>query len=110
VKTKIFLQRGLDTPVKKPPDGQITTRQREHIARVPDAVQRFSRCSAEPGPMQQSSSTMDPDQKRTTPLMRVEDARKRADGAAQHPRTNARDQPPAMVKRQNISQVMQRPG
>jgi hypothetical protein len=40
VKTKIFLQMGLDTPVKKPPDGQITTRLREQIARVPDAVQR----------------------------------------------------------------------
>jgi hypothetical protein len=24
VKTEIFLQRGLDTPVNKPPDGQIT--------------------------------------------------------------------------------------
>jgi hypothetical protein len=24
VKTKIFLQKGLDTPVNKPPDGQIT--------------------------------------------------------------------------------------
>src|SRR5216684_3161059 len=42
VKTKIFLQRGLDTPFNKPPGGQITTRQREHIARVPDAVRRSS--------------------------------------------------------------------
>src|SRR5450631_4266129 len=29
-KTEIFLQRGLDSPVDKPPDGQITTRRREH--------------------------------------------------------------------------------
>ena len=34
VKTKIFLQRGLDTPVNKPPDGQITTRHREQIPLV----------------------------------------------------------------------------
>src|SRR5229473_1832148 len=34
MKTEIFLQKGLDTPVNKPPDGQITTRQREHIALV----------------------------------------------------------------------------
>ena len=34
VKTEIFLQRGLDTPVNKPPDGQITTRQREQIPLV----------------------------------------------------------------------------
>jgi hypothetical protein len=50
VKTKIFLQMGLDTPVKKPPDGQITTAANACSARVPDAVQRSSRCSAEPGP------------------------------------------------------------
>jgi hypothetical protein len=31
---EIFLQRGLDTPVNKPPDGQITTRQREQIPLV----------------------------------------------------------------------------
>jgi hypothetical protein len=31
VKTKIFLQKGLDTPFNKPPDGQITTRQRDQI-------------------------------------------------------------------------------
>jgi hypothetical protein len=31
VKTKIFLQKGLDTPVNKPPDGQITKRPREQI-------------------------------------------------------------------------------
>jgi len=49
-KTEIFLQRGLDTPVNKPPDGQITTRLRRAISsRVPDAEQRPSRCSAEPG-------------------------------------------------------------
>jgi hypothetical protein len=29
--SEIFLQRGLDTPVNKPPDGQITTRRREHV-------------------------------------------------------------------------------
>jgi hypothetical protein len=103
VKTEIFLQRGLDTAVDKPPDGQITTRRREQfplvsrtrcstlhaapqsqdpfrrqarwtpdqqrttpqsaaqhpgnggvlstVPRVPDAVQRPSRCSAEPGPI-----------------------------------------------------------
>src|SRR5229473_7136258 len=36
--TGIFLQRGLDTPVNKPPDGQITrTTARPNSARVPDA-------------------------------------------------------------------------
>src|ERR1700716_3441053 len=30
-KTEIFLQKGLDTPVNKPPDGQITTRLRRAI-------------------------------------------------------------------------------
>jgi hypothetical protein len=34
LKTEIFLQRGLDTPLNKPPDGQITTRQREHVPLV----------------------------------------------------------------------------
>jgi hypothetical protein len=34
VKTEIFLQKGLDTPFNKPPDGQITTQQREQIALV----------------------------------------------------------------------------
>jgi len=34
VKTEIFLQRGLDTRVNKPPDGQITTRRREEISLV----------------------------------------------------------------------------
>src|SRR5713226_9519891 len=33
-KTEIFLQRGLDTPVNKPPDGQITGLRREQIPRV----------------------------------------------------------------------------
>jgi hypothetical protein len=33
--SEIFLQRGLDSPVKKPPDGQITTRQREQIRSYP---------------------------------------------------------------------------
>src|SRR5450432_2193073 len=52
-KTEIFLQRGLDSPVNKPPDRQITTRPRRAISsRVPDAVQRPSRCSAERGPIQ----------------------------------------------------------
>ncbi len=43
VKTEIFLQRGLDTPVNKPPDGQITTRRREQIPLV-----SRTRCSALP--------------------------------------------------------------
>ena len=30
--TEIFFQMGLDTPVNKPPDGQISTRQREQIS------------------------------------------------------------------------------
>jgi hypothetical protein len=34
VKTEIFLQTGLDTPVDKPPDGQITGLRQEHIALV----------------------------------------------------------------------------
>ena len=34
VKTKIFLQRGLDTPVNEPPDGQITGLRREQIPLV----------------------------------------------------------------------------
>jgi hypothetical protein len=34
VKTKIFLQKGLDTPVHKPPDGQITKQLREQIPLV----------------------------------------------------------------------------
>src|SRR5713101_8603796 len=33
-KTEIFLQRGLDTPVNKPPDGQTTGLRREQIPRV----------------------------------------------------------------------------
>jgi len=33
------------------PDGQITAAARANSARVPDAVQRPSRCSAEPGPI-----------------------------------------------------------
>jgi hypothetical protein len=32
--SEIFLQKGLDSPVNKAPDGQITTRQREHIPLV----------------------------------------------------------------------------
>jgi hypothetical protein len=86
-KTEIFLQRGLDSPVNKPPDGQITTRPRRAISsRVPDAVQRHSRCSAEPGPLQ-TPSTMDPGPAahHAAETWRVEDARKRADGAARHP-------------------------
>src|SRR6202171_1866193 len=55
MKTEIFFEKSeirLDSPVKKPPDGQITTRQRRaNSTRVPDAVQRPSRCSAEPGPI-----------------------------------------------------------
>jgi hypothetical protein len=34
VKTKIFLQKGLDTPFNKTPDGQITTQLREQIPLV----------------------------------------------------------------------------
>jgi hypothetical protein len=34
VKTKIFLQMGLDTPVNKAPDGQITKQLREQIPLV----------------------------------------------------------------------------
>jgi hypothetical protein len=34
VKTEIFLQKGLDTPVNKPPDGQITAWQRQQIPPV----------------------------------------------------------------------------
>ena len=43
MKTEIFLQKGLDTPVSKPPDGQITGLRREHIPRVADAVQCHQR-------------------------------------------------------------------
>jgi hypothetical protein len=50
VKTEIFLQTGLDTQFNKPPDGQITPAANACSVRVPDAVQRSSRCSAEPGP------------------------------------------------------------
>src|SRR5260221_10401758 len=39
--SEIFLQRGLDSPFNKPPDGQITTRRREHISLV-----SRTRCSA----------------------------------------------------------------
>src|SRR5712692_313105 len=39
--SEIFLQRGLDSPVNKPPDGQITTRRREQIPLV-----SRTRCSA----------------------------------------------------------------
>jgi hypothetical protein len=41
--SEIFLQEGLDTPVNKPPDGQITTRQREQISLV-----SRTRCSVLP--------------------------------------------------------------
>jgi hypothetical protein len=44
--SEIFLQRGLDMPVNKPPDGQITGPRREHIPRVADAVQRHQRVRA----------------------------------------------------------------
>jgi hypothetical protein len=50
--SEIFLQMGLDTPVNKPPDGQITTRQREQIPLVSRTrCSALSRCSAEPGPL-----------------------------------------------------------
>jgi hypothetical protein len=59
-RSEIFLQRGLDTPVRKPPDrANHRTAARANSTRVPDAVQRPSRCSAEPGPIQ-TPSTMDP--------------------------------------------------
>jgi hypothetical protein len=57
--SEIFLQRGLDSPVNKPPDGQITGCAESDSARVPDAVQRASRCSAAPGSIQ-TPSTMAP--------------------------------------------------
>jgi hypothetical protein len=37
---------GLDTPVNKLPDGQITGLRREHIPRVVDAVKRHQRVHA----------------------------------------------------------------
>jgi hypothetical protein len=40
-KTEIFLQKGLDSPVSKAPDGQITWRQREHVP-----LASRTRCSA----------------------------------------------------------------
>jgi hypothetical protein len=39
----------------------------ERSSRVPDAVQRSSRCTAEPGPMATRSAQWAPDQQRTTP-------------------------------------------
>jgi hypothetical protein len=41
--SEIFLQMGLDSPVNKPPDEQITGLRREHISRVADAAQRHHR-------------------------------------------------------------------
>ena len=102
MKTEIFLQRGLDTPVNKPPDGQISGLQREQIplvSRTPCSV-----LHAAP----QSRGT--PDQQRTTPQMRAEDARKRA---AQHPGNDENRQDrtkPRDGKKGKFSQVMQRPG
>ncbi len=39
----------------------------KHVPRVPDAVLRSSRCSAEPRPMAMRSAQWTPDQQRTTP-------------------------------------------
>src|SRR5260370_26910595 len=54
--------------------------------RVPDAVQRSLRCTAEPGSKAATCEAWTPDQQRTTPQDRARrDARERAYGAAQHP-------------------------
>ena len=62
----IFLQKGLDCPNQIEKSQQIAlwahhqTAARAYFTRVPDAVQRPSRCSAEPGPISTPNSKVGP--------------------------------------------------
>jgi hypothetical protein len=66
-KPKYFCKQGwtalsTNRPTGKSPDGS-----ERKFARVPDAVQRPSRCTAEPGPIGEPAARWTPDQQPTTP-------------------------------------------
>ena len=79
------------------------------VPRVPDAVQRSSRCSAAPGSIQ-TPSTMAPGPTAHHAGIAVQDARKRGDGAAQHPENERTGSTTGDGEKAQFSQVMQRPG